>query len=155
LEAFTWLGRFLMLLLFAYLYFVVVEVLTTMYQPTLDEQRIGASLLTGEYAPIFWGSVAALALPAVGLAWMAVTKRWRIGWMVAFGALVNLGAIGKRLLIVVPSQTHGELLPYPVGTYAPTWVEYTIALGLFALGAMLIAGFMKLFPIVEMEEATP
>ena len=155
IEAFRWLGRFLMLLLFAYLYFVVVEVLTTMYQPTLDEQRIGASLLTGEYAPIFWGSVAALALPALGLAWMAVTRQWRIGWMVAFGALVNLGAIGKRLLIVVPSQTHGELLPYPVGTYTPTWVEYAVALGLFALGALLVAGFMKLFPIVEMEEATP
>ena len=155
MEAFTWLGRFLMLLLFVYLYFVVVEIFTAIYQPTVNEQRIGDALLTGEYAPVFWGSVAALALPAVGLAWMAVTRRWRIGWMVAFGALVNLGAIGKRFLIVAPSQTHGQLLPYPVGTYTPSLVEYAVVLGLFSLGALLIAGFMKLFPIVEMEEATP
>ena len=75
--------------------------------------------------------------------------------MVAFGALVNLGAIGKRFLIVAPSQTHGQLLPYPIGTYTPSLVEYAVVLGLFSLGALLIAGFMKLFPIVEMEEATP
>jgi len=155
MEVFTWLGRFLMLLLFVYLYFVVVEIFTAIYQPTVNEQRIGDALLTGEYAPVFWGSVAALALPAVGLAWMAVTRRWRIGWMVAFGALVNLGAIGKRFLIVAPSQTHGQLLPYPVGTYTPSLVEYAVVLGLFSLGALLIAGFMKLFPIVEMEEAAP
>lgn len=155
MEAFTWLGRFLMVLLFVYLYFVVVEIFTAIYQPTVNEQRIGDALLTGEYAPVFWGSVAALTLPAVGLAWMAVTRRWRIGWMVAFGALVNLGAIGKRFLIVAPSQTHGQLLPYPVGTYTPSLVEYAVVLGLFSLGALLIAGFMKLFPIVEMEEAAP
>ena len=155
IEAFTWLGRFLMLLLFVYLYFVVVEIFTAIYQPTVNEQRIGDALLTGEYAPVFWGSVAVLALPAFGLAWMAVNRRWRIGWMVAFGALVNLGAIGKRFLIVAPSQTHGQLLPYPVGTYTPSLVEYAVVLGLFSLGALLIAGFMKLFPIVEMEEATP
>ena len=155
MEAFTWLGRFLMLLLFVYLYFVVVEIFTAIYQPTVNEQRIGDALLTGEYAPVFWGSVAVLALPAFGLAWMAVNRRWRIGWMVAFGALVNLGAIGKRFLIVAPSQTHGQLLPYPVGSYTPSLVEYAVVLGLFSLGALLIAGFMKLFPIIEMEEPTP
>jgi molybdopterin-containing oxidoreductase family membrane subunit len=155
LEAFTWLGRFLMLLLFVYLYFVVVEIFTAIYQPTVNEQRIGDALLTGEYAPVFWGSVAVLALPAFGLAWMALNRRWRIGWMVAFGALVNLGAIGKRFLIVAPSQTHGQLLPYPVGSYTPSLVEYAVVLGLFSLGALLIAGFMKLFPIIEMEEPTP
>lgn len=155
IEAFTWLGRFLMLLLFVYLYFVVVEIFTAIYQPTVNEQRIGDALLTGEYAPVFWGSVAVLALPAFGLAWMAVNRRWRIGWMVAFGALVNLGAIGKRFLIVAPSQTHGQLLPYPVGSYTPSLVEYAVVLGLFSLGALLIAGFMKFFPIIEMEEPTP
>jgi molybdopterin-containing oxidoreductase family membrane subunit len=152
IEAFTWLGRFLMLLLFVYLYFVVVEIFTSIYQPTVTEQRIGDALLTGEYAWIFWGSVAALLLPAVGLAWMAVTRTWRIGWMVLFGLMVNLGAIGKRYLIVVPSETHGQLLPYPVGEYAPSLVEYAVVIGLFSLGALLIGGFMKLFPIVEMEE---
>jgi len=152
LDAFAWLGRFLMLLLFVYTYFVVVEVFTTIYQPTVAEQQISEAILTGRYAWIFWVSIAALVIPAVILAQMALTKRWRIGWLVALGISVNVGAIGKRYLIVIPSETHGQLMPYGVGSYSPSLVEYAVVLGLFSLGALLIGGFMKLFPIVEMEE---
>jgi Ni/Fe-hydrogenase subunit HybB-like protein len=83
---------------------------------------------------------------------MALTKTWRIGWLVASGLLVNVGAIGKRYLVVVPSQTHGQLLPYVVGSYTPSLVEVAVAVGLFSLGAVLIGLFMKVFPIVELEE---
>jgi molybdopterin-containing oxidoreductase family membrane subunit len=152
LDAFAWLGRFLMLLLFVYTYFVVVEVFTTIYQPTVAEQQISEAILTGRYAWIFWVSIAALVIPAVILAQMALTKRWRIGWLVALGISVNVGAIGKRYLIVIPSETHGQLMPYGIGSYSPSLVEYAVVLGLFSLGALLIGGFMKLFPIVEMEE---
>ncbi|MFQ5921785.1 MAG: NrfD/PsrC family molybdoenzyme membrane anchor subunit [Anaerolineales bacterium] len=68
------------------------------------------------------------------------------------GVLVNLAAIGKRYLIVVPSQTHGTLLPYAAGSYSPTWVEYSIVLGLFAMGILLFILFMKVFPILEVKE---
>lgn len=152
LDAFAWMGRFLMLLLFVYTYFVVVEILTTVYQPTIAEQRIGEAILMGEYAWIFWGSMATFVLPSIVLAWMAVTRRWNIGGLVAMGALVNLGAIGKRYLIVVPSETHGQLLPYGIGEYAPSLVEYGVVLGLFSLGVLLIGAFMKVFPIIELEE---
>ncbi len=154
-ETFAWLGRFLMTLLFVYAYFVVVEILTTIYQPTIAEQRLGDALLTGRYAWLFWGSSATLVIPAIVLAWMAIAKRWRIGWLVAIGVIVNIGALVKRYLIVVPSQTHGQLLPYGdgVGSYSPSWVEYAVAVGLFSLGALLVAVFMKLFPIIELDDA--
>ena len=83
---------------------------------------------------------------------MAISRRWSLGWLVAAGVLVNAGALGKRLLIVVPSQTHGQLLPYGTGSYFPTWVEIAVAVGLFSLGTALVAIFMKVFPIVELEE---
>jgi Ni/Fe-hydrogenase subunit HybB-like protein len=70
---------------------------------------------------------------------------------VVSGLLVILAAIGKRYLIVIPSQTHGTLLPYGAGTYSPTWVEYSIVIGLFALGALLYTLFIKIFPILEVE----
>ena len=70
---------------------------------------------------------------------------------VVSGVLVNLAAIGKRYLIVIPSQTHGTLLPYGAGTYSPTFVEYSILIGLFALGALLYTLFIKIFPIIEVE----
>ncbi len=70
---------------------------------------------------------------------------------VVSGLLVNWAAVAKRLLVVVPSQSHGTLLPYPTGSYAPTWVEYSVLLGLFALGTLLYALFVKVFPIMEVE----
>jgi Ni/Fe-hydrogenase subunit HybB-like protein len=117
--------------------------------------RIGDALLTGEYAWLFWGSVATLLGPALWLAWMAVTRRWSVKALVAIGILVNLGALGKRYLIVVPSQTHGQLLPYGdgIGSYSPSWVEYAVAVGLFSFGALLIGVFMKLFPIIELDDS--
>ena len=152
LDAFAWLGRFLMLLLVAYLYFVVVEVLTTIYQSSVAEQKLSEVLLTGRYAWIFWGSIASLVIPLIGLAWMSITTHWKISWLVTAGVLVNAGAVGKRYLIVVPSETHGQLLPYGIGSYTPTWVELAVAVGLFSLGTLLVALFMKLFPIIELDE---
>jgi Ni/Fe-hydrogenase subunit HybB-like protein len=65
---------------------------------------------------------------------------------------VNLAAIGKRFLIVVPSLTKGSLLPYEPGVYSPTLVEIGVVLGLFALGALLMGLFAKAFPIMELAD---
>ena len=72
--------------------------------------------------------------------------------IVTAGVLVNLAAIGKRYLIVLPSQTHGTLLPYGAGSYSPTWVEYSVIVGLFALGTLAYMLFVKVFPIMEVEK---
>jgi molybdopterin-containing oxidoreductase family membrane subunit len=149
---FRWLGAFLLVLTLAYLYFVVVEVLTAFYAGHHHEQELTQLLLWGAYAPVFWGSVLLLALPAGLLLLQAITGRWNIPALVACGVMVNLAAIGKRYLIVVPSQTHMSLLPYGPGFYAPTWVEYSIIVGLFALGALLYALFVKVFPIMDVPE---
>lgn len=151
IKAFAWLGRFMMLLLFVYVYFIVVEILTMIYQPSLAEQGLSDAILTGQYAWLFWGSTLSLVIPLVMLAWMAISRSWKLGWLVTAGILVNAGALGKRILIVVPSQTHGQLMPYGVGSYFPTWVELAVAVGLFSAGTVMVAVFMKLFPIIELE----
>ncbi len=152
IDAFSWLGKLLLGLLITYLYFTAVEILTITYQPGSSEQGLSEALLTGTYAWIFWGAVVSLVIAALLLIWQALTRSWSIGLVVATGILVNVGAVAKRYLIVVPSQTHGQLLPYPTGTYAPNWVEFAVVLGLFALGAIMIGAFMKIFPIVPLEE---
>lgn len=152
IDAFAWLGRLLLVLVLTYLYFVIVEVLTTIYQASTAEQGLSDALLTGRYAWIFWGSLASLVVAVAILGWMALKRSWSVAWSVVAGILVNVAAIGKRYLIVVPSETHGQLLPYGVGGYGPTWVEYAIIVGLFALGALMIGGFMKIFPVMPMEE---
>ncbi len=151
-QVFRWLANFLMVLTVAYLYFVIVELLTTTYAAHYHEVEVSRALLVGEYAWLYWASLAFLVVPFLVLFAQFITQRYNIPLIVLSGMLVNLAAIGKRYLIVVPSQTHGTLLPYGTGAYAPTWVEYSIVLGLFALGALLFVLFVKLFPIMEVPE---
>lgn len=153
IDAFAWLGKLLLGLLVTYLYFTAVEILTITYQPGATEQGLSEALLSGTYAWIFWGAILSLVGAALLLIWQALAREWSIGLIVATGVLVNIGAVAKRYLIVVPSQTHGQLLPYPVGSYTPNWVEWAVVFGLFALGAFMIGAFMKVFPIVPLEEA--
>jgi molybdopterin-containing oxidoreductase family membrane subunit len=151
IRIFSWLGTFLMVLLFVYLYFLVVELLTLLYATPEVEKRLSDALLFGEYALVYWSSVAALVISAAALAVMALRRSWSLGWVVAAGVLVNLAAIGKRFLIVVPSQTHGSLLPYEVGSYTPTWEEIAVVVGMFSFGALLLVGFLKTFPAVPLD----
>ncbi len=150
MDVFKWLGNFLMILIAIYLYFMVVEWLTNSYAASQHEGQLTNALLFGEYAGIFWLSVIFLIIPFILLAWQYLSRGYSLPLVVLSGVLVNLAAIGKRYLIVVPSQTHGTLLPYLPGSYSPTWVELSIILGLFALGTLLYVLFMKLFPIVQL-----
>jgi molybdopterin-containing oxidoreductase family membrane subunit len=152
LEVFSWMGNFLMYLSIAYIYFMGVELLTSTYAGYHHEVVISAALLSGEYAWLFWSSLSVLAVSFVLLVWQFLTGHYRLWVIVLCGVLVNVAALGKRYLIVVPSQTHGTLLPYGIGSYSPTWVEYSVILGLLAFGALLYTLFVKLFPIMEIPE---
>jgi Ni/Fe-hydrogenase subunit HybB-like protein len=152
LEIFAWLGNLLMVLIITYLYFMAVELLTSLYTGHTREVELSLALLTGQYARLYWLSAAFLVIPFLLLFGQFVLQRYSLTLMVVSGLLVNLAAIGKRYLIVVPSQTYGTLLPYGTGAYAPTWVEYSIILSLFALGSLLYAVFVKIFPIMEVSQ---
>ncbi len=110
---------------------------------------LGVLWALGTLAGAGWAFVVVAVLFVLSLVPLG-GRSWVASGVVS-GLLVNWAAVGKRLLIVVPSQTHGTLLPYPTGSYAPTWVEYSILLGLFALGTLLYALFVKVFPIMEVE----
>jgi molybdopterin-containing oxidoreductase family membrane subunit len=148
-EVFNWLGNFMLVLIIAYLYFMVVELLTATYSSTGKDAEVANALLTGDYAWAYWLTVATLVIPFVLLVIQFIFKRYRLSWVVFSGVLVNIAAIVKRYLIVVPSQTHGTLLPYGIGTYSPTWVEYSIILGLLAMGTLFFVIFIKVFPYTD------
>jgi molybdopterin-containing oxidoreductase family membrane subunit len=152
LDVFTMLGKLLLGALLVYVYFMIVEMLTAGYTGSEHERRIGDAIITGEYAWIYWGATALLLLSLVALLAEAISARWRISVLVAAGAAVNIAAVAKRYLIVVPSQTKGLLLPYEDGSYSPTLSEYTVVLGLLALGVLLFAMFVRAFPIVELDD---
>ncbi len=152
IRTFAWLANFLWVLLVVYGYLMIVEVLTAVYEPEVHGERVVDAMVTGRYAWMYWLTVAFLVGPLIALFIQAMRGRYSLFLMVASGLLVNVAAIFKRFLIVVPSQTHGRLLHYEVGSYTPTWVEYSIVLGLFGLGALAYVLFFKVFPIMEVRE---
>jgi Ni/Fe-hydrogenase subunit HybB-like protein len=147
-EIFVLLGNLMMILNIIYVYFTVVEWLSSFYSAHLVEIRISQALINGEYSTLFWATIILLILPMSLLVGQFITKRYSLSVIILSALMVNLAAIGKRYLIVVPSQTHGTLLPYGIGSYSPTWVEYAVVIGLIAFATLLYALFVKVFPII-------
>lgn len=149
---FKWLGSFLLAATAVALYFMVVELFTLLYATPTDERQLADALLTGDYAWIFWLSLGLMVVGLGLLIWQAAIRRWQVGALVVASVAISAAALAERYLTVIPSQTHATLLPYEPGSYFPNWVEFGVAAGLFALGALLIGLFMKVFPIISMRE---
>ncbi len=149
---FRGLGRFLAWVTIIYLYFVFAEVLTAIYASPLSDLRVSEALFQLEFAWPFWLQVGALLsafiiffLPSV------YSKAFRIGSTVFASALVLVTLWVTRFLIVVPSLTR-SYLPYPVGSYTPTWIEWSLVAGTFVIVILLFALFTKLLPIIPINE---
>jgi molybdopterin-containing oxidoreductase family membrane subunit len=149
---FKWLGHFLLVASAAALYFMIVELFTLLYATPEDERQLADALLRGSYAWIFWLSIGLMVLGLALLIGQAARSRWRVGALVVASVSISTAALAERYLTVIPSQTHGTLLPYETGSYFPNWVEFAVVAGLFALGALLIGLFMKAFPIIPMRD---
>lgn len=150
-DAFRWLGNLLLVLIFVYLYFMIAEELTANYAALESEKRIAHEIVFGAYAGIFWTTAGSLVAAAAILFAQFVRGKTSIPWTVAAAVLVNVAAVLKRYLLVIPSQTHGLLLPYETGRYVPSAVEIAVVGGLLALGALLYLVFIKVFPIIPAE----
>ncbi len=131
----------------AYLYLIAVEELTATYASGRAEAGLAAVMVEGRYGFTFWTMIGCF-VGAVALLFPFVFGPARTSLLVSAGILVNIAAILKRYLIVVPSQTHGMLLPYATGAYVPSIMEVAVVVGFCALVIALFRVFMKTFPIV-------
>ena len=153
LEVFTGLGRVLGILVLIYLWFVKHEQLTMQFAAPTVEHAISNSLLMGEYAVFFWPIVASL-LFAFAYLEMAGTvfKKYSILGTTITATIILVAFWVKRFLIVIPSLRYPRLELYPVGTYTPTLVEYSMVSGTIVIAAFLFLLFMKVFPIMDVKE---
>ncbi len=152
-EIFAGLGTFLGLITLFYLYLVLSEQLTMRYAAPLSELLISEKLFQGEFAPIFWPMlILGFFVPPVMLLIQAIRPRWfSLSRTVLAAGVILIAFWIKRFLIVVPSLLR-PLLPFPEGSYSPSWVEWSMIAGLFAITVLLYTLFLKLFPIVEVAE---
>jgi len=146
--AIAWLGNFLWILALVYLYFMVTEELTASYAAPRADREMAHDVVTGAYAISFWLVVSCLFLAFLIPFVLYLRRRTSIGWLVTAGVLSNVAAILKRLIIVVPSQTHGGLIQLQKGVYDPTWVEYGVVLGGGGMLLLAILLFGRYFPLV-------
>ncbi len=153
IRAFGWLSNLMLAFTLVYIYFIGAELLTSSYESDVHESQLTRALLIGEFAPLFWISAGLLVVAAVAAGLQALFKRHYLGLIVLTALAVNAAALIKRYLIVVPSLTSGNLLPYGEGFYSPTWVEYLVVAALLTMGVLLYIVFSKVFPILDVQDS--
>ncbi len=143
-------GRFLCWMTAVYIYFSLAEYLTFIYSPPAGELAVARALFLGEFASVFWSTIAVLVVGYfVLLLNQTIFKRQFTLWVTVVGAiLIDIALFATRYLIVVPSLTY-PLMPFPVGTYVPTLHEWGAVVGVFGFSIGAYALFMRVFPLIE------
>jgi molybdopterin-containing oxidoreductase family membrane subunit len=150
-KVFRWLGLTLAIGIFVYVYFIAVEELTARYASSQAQNEVAEAIVSGHYSRLFWIMIAFFVAPLALLVLHAMRQTITPRVAVTAGLLVQVAAVLKRYLLVVPSQTHGTLSNWPVGSYTPSWVELSAITGLFALGALLYLVYIKVYPIIPLQ----
>ncbi len=158
MRQFRALGALLMALTVIYLYFTLSEYLTAWYGGQAVDQRLLHMLMgSGPYGMIWWAMViGCFFVPAILLVIPVVfPNKVSLSRLVVACILINIGMWLKRYLIVVPTLMTPFIPAEAAGispVYHPTWVEWTITAGAFAVFMLLFTLFAKIFPIVSIWE---
>lgn len=147
--AIHWLGGFLWVLSLVYLYFTIVEELTATYAGPHMDRHVAHQIVAGHYSVSFWVAVGGLFLGFAIPFLQYLRARPSVVGIAFAAAFVNVGALVKRLLIVVPSQTHGSFLALEQGTYSPSWIEWSIMAGAASFVLLIILVFARIFPLAH------
>jgi len=144
----TKLGRFLVWLIPLDFYFAFAELITIQYGREPAQFTTLQDITLGPMAWAFWTEmIAGLLIPFLLIAHPKSRTPRRVG-IAAF--LVFIGVFFKRIDIVIPSLIF-RWLPFPAGSYSPTWVEMSLMAGVYAFGILVILLLSKLFPLVPLE----
>lgn len=137
--------------LIIYIYLWIAEELTTRYLGPPTELKVSDFLWYGPYAPIFWSmAIIGFGLPAIILLKPVFGKRqFNPAWAFVASIILNVALWIKRFTIVVPSLLNPPI--YATGLYIPTLTEVSIMLGTFWMAVLLYVGFIKLFPMIELD----
>src|SRR5512138_2043739 len=146
---FVYLGYLLATLAAVMGYMNVSEYLTTGYKMEEGIRFHIQQLFVGPFSGLFWFYIVGGILVPI-LIMLAPRTRTIKGIIVA-AVLVIVAMWIERYLIVV-AGFRVPLMAYTPDNYSPSWVEWSILAGGFALFALIISIFSKLFPVVSIWE---
>ncbi len=146
---FVYLGYLLAAMAMIMVYANISEFLTTGYKMEEGTEFHFRQLFLHDFAGFYWFYlIGGLVLPA-----LLVLLPWtRNIWGVVTGSVLVVAAMWIERYFIVVSGFRVPLMPYEPSTYAPTWVELSVMAAGFALFALLITIFVKLFPIIAVWE---
>ena len=130
-------------------YFNLTEYVTHGYKMEAGVAFHFTQLMVGPFEPLFlfyW--ICGIGIP--GLIMLFPRTRTIAGIVTAAGLVVVAMWVERFLLVVAGFRV--PLMAYEPSDYAPTWVEWSILAGAFALFALLISVFAKLFPVISIWE---
>ncbi len=136
------------------LFLLFAEVLTAIASNVPDHRDQTMLLLNGKLAPFFWPEVILGGLVPFFILAFPQTRR-KNGLLGLAGALAVVGILLKRINIMMasmslplielaPGQSFGRFVQpgerfwLRLGDYTPTWVEWSVAAGIVAFGALLV-----------------
>ena len=152
-KQFNYLAMLLLTLNVIYLYFTFAEYLTIGYGNQPADMLVFNALFGGTFGPLMtWGFVIGGALVPFLILVFSINRAHVIGGTFVAALLTGVGMWIKRFLIIVPALTQPALEGLTTGTYAPTWVEWAITAGAFALFGLLFVIFIRIFPIISLWE---
>ncbi|MDH3190468.1 MAG: polysulfide reductase NrfD, partial [Acidimicrobiia bacterium] len=131
------------------MYINASEYLTTGFKLEEGEEFLFRQLFLGQFAGLYWFYfIGGLAVPGL----LILIKRTRtIAGVITAAVLVDLAMFAERYFIVVSGQ-RVPLMPYEPFNYIPSWVEWSIFAAGISLFVLLIAVFVKVFPIMAVWE---
>jgi molybdopterin-containing oxidoreductase family membrane subunit len=146
-------GKFLGLACLTYLYFNINEYLIPIFTAPVEEDIHLNSLVSGEYAPIFWfAQIVGLLLP---LFILLFNKGRKPGAMFIVGMMVVVGSWWKRFIIVTPTLLHPFLpiegVPESWHHYFPSMHEWLITGATLAMAFLIITVFVRYLPVIPIQ----
>ena len=147
-------SKIVVLLALVYLYFNINEYLVPAFKMKKAEEHHLQSLVTGEFARVFWTAIImSMIVPVVVLLFPKGRKPFPAFLM---GIVVVVGSWFKRYIIVTPTMLSPFLPMYDVPDsykhYFPSWEEWAITTGSLAGTLLIITIFTRLFPIIPIHE---
>jgi molybdopterin-containing oxidoreductase family membrane subunit len=146
---FVYLGYLLGTFSLIMMYGNVSEYLTTGYKMSEGTEFHFRQLFLGQFAGFYWFYLlGGLVLPGL-LILLPLTRNI---WGVVTASVLVVAAMWVERYFIVVAGFRVPLMPYEPSSYTPSWVEISVVAAGFALFALLITLFVKIFPIMAVRE---
>jgi Ni/Fe-hydrogenase subunit HybB-like protein len=144
------LGRLLIVVATGWFYFFVMEVIFGIYGREADEIAVRSLQFVQSpfnvWSVIFVGTTYFLPVAI----WLSRSARRNL-WLMSIACIsVNIGMWLERFLIIVPGLANRQVFTFTWNSYVPSPAEAIIIAATFALVAMLMLLFSRVFPLVPL-----